>query len=370
VRIAFNTLPITNLSGRHVLLGHLRQVVQAGGERHLLLYHQGNRDLPEALRGRIDTVECPPSTLEWHGRAWWETKALPGLLRRHGAQALFSPGGIVSPRVDLPQLVLAPNPWCFVREFQTSTAERLKAALQRSAYRTAQRRAEVMFYLSDYMRRAYRDNAGFDPRQAQILMLGLEEETFERGLEAPSLQDRRLEVLVVSVMARHKAVEDVVSALALLRGQGVDATLNLVGPWADAGYEAQIRHQIASLGLARHAKIVGKVSREQLHGYYAGARVFCLLSRCESFGIPAVEAQAFGTPCVVADRGAPPEIAGPGGVVVQAGDIDAAAGALGRLLTDPAWWGDRSAAAKRNVERFRWDVCSRPLVDWIRQHGP
>ena len=369
MRIAFNALSVDNLSGRHVLLGHLRQVIAAGGDRHLLLYHAGNRDLVDALGDDLDRVECPSATRGWGRRWWWEASVLPALLRRHGAEALFSPAGIVAPQVPLPQLVLAQNPWCFVPEVQHGSAQRLKAMLQRAAYRAAQRRARLMLFNSDYMRRAYLANAGRDPRESLLLLQGLEDETFELGREAPAYEARALEVLVVSVMARHKAVEDVIAALALLRRQGLDATLSLVGPWADQAYERQIRRQIAVLGLARHASVLGKVSRQQLHAHYARARVFCLLSRCESFGIPAVEAQAFGTPCVVADCGAPPEITGPGGVVVPAGDIESAASALGRLLTDPAWWTDRSAAARRNVERFRWEACSRPLVEWLRQHA-
>jgi glycosyltransferase involved in cell wall biosynthesis len=365
MRIAFNALSVDNLSGRHVLLGHIRQVLAAGGERHLLLHHAGNRDLTDALQGRIDTVECPPATRSWRGRWWWEATELPSLLRRNGVQALFSPAGITASRVELPQLVLAQNPWCFVRQVQHGGADHFKAVLQRAAYRKAQRHAALMLFNSDYMRRAYRDNAGSEPREGLLLLQGLEDETFASGLNAPAFAERKAEILVVSVMARHKAIEDVVDALAVLRRHGVDATLSIVGPWADAGYEQQIRRQIQALGLARHASICGKVSRDQLHAHYARARVFCLLSRCESFGIPAVEAQAFGTPCVVADCGAPPEIAGPGGVVVPPGAVEASARALARMLNDESWWLNRSAAARKNVQRFRWAACSRPLADWI-----
>jgi glycosyltransferase involved in cell wall biosynthesis len=365
MRIAFNALSVSNLSGRHVLLGHIRQVIAAGGARHVLLHHAGNRDLAEALGSELDVFECPPSTVGWLGRAAWEATAMPRVLRRLGAHALFSPAGTTTPRVQIPQLVLAQNPWCVVREVQHGRAAWLKAGLQRLAYRRAQREAALMLFNSEYMRRAYRDNAGSEPRDALLLLQGLEDETFASGLAAPSFAERKAEILVVSVMARHKAVEDVVDALAALRRQGVDATLSIVGPWADASYEQQIRRQIEALDLARHATICGKVSRQQLHAHYARARVFCLLSRCESFGIPAVEAQAFGTPCVVADCGAPPEIAGPGGVVVPQGAVEAAAQALARLVTDEAWWQNRSAAARINVQRFRWEACSRPLVDWI-----
>ena len=93
--------------------------------------------------------------------------------------------------------------------------------------------------------------------------------------------------------------------------------------------------------------------------------MFCLLSRCESFGIPAIEAQAFGTPTVVADVCAPPEVAGPGGVVVPVGAIDQAATVLAQLLQEGNIWDKASQKALANAERFRWSQVARPLVEFL-----
>lgn len=371
-RIAFNALSVDNLSGRHVFLGHVRQVLRAShsaSRRHLLLHHAGNRDLAQALGGGVEAIECSPATRSWRTRWWWESTELPRLMKSHGVDFLFSPAGVRSTGVDVPQLVLAQNPWCLVPEVHTGIVDHLKAAAQRYAYADAQRKATLMLFNSDYMRRVYEANAGSAAKEARLLLQGIDDANFERGHLPLTFDERRTEIVLVSVMARHKAVQDVVAALASLRKQGVDASLSLVGPWVDPGYERFIRSQVAEQGLERHVAIEGKVSNEQLLQHYARARVFCLLSRCESFGIPAVEAQAFGTPCVVADAGAPPEISGPGGVVVAAGDIPGAARALGRLLTERQTWDERSRAARTNVERFRWERCSQPLVDWLSEHG-
>lgn len=371
MRVAFNGLSVDNPSGRHVFLGHLRQVIRvsAGQQRHILLHHAANRDVAQALGSSVDAVECPLATRSWRTRWWWESSELPHLLRRHGAQALFSPAGVRSARVKIPQLVLAQNPWCLVPEVHNSTTDRIKAFAQRVAYRDAQKHADLMLYNSAYMQRIYEDNAGCPAQASRLLLQGLDDDNFLAGEAAPGFAERRMEVLAVSVMARHKKIEHVVEAVAVLRRRGVEAELKLVGPWVDESYQASIRQRIDELGLQQHAVIVGKVSREQLFDHYAQARVFCLLSPCESFGIPAVEAQAFGTPCVVADRGAPPEIAGPGGLVVPAGDIEAAADALAPLLQSAAAWEERSQAARINVQRFRWERCSQPLVEWLELQG-
>jgi glycosyltransferase involved in cell wall biosynthesis len=111
------------------------------------------------------------------------------------------------------------------------------------------------------------------------------------------------------------------------------------------------------------------VPQAELHSLYAGARVFCLPSRCESFGIPAVEAQAFGTPAVVAAGTAAPEIVGQGGVAVTQDDVEATAQALLRYLGADSEWRQCSRAARANAERFHWRGCSTPLLDAIEKLG-
>lgn len=367
MRIAFNALSVNNLSGRHVLLGHMRGIIDnsAVHDRHVLLYHAGNHDLCTSLGDLVDMVECPAYTAHWAGRSIWERFWLPALLKRVGAQLLFSPAGVTAKKVRQPQIALAQNPWCFVSGARSGVAEELKAALQRHAYRHAQRSAALMLFNSEYMSRVYRANAGFGPVDSLILHQGLDEETFAAAREIPGFDQRRSEILVVSAMGRHKSIEDVVDALALLRGRGIEVRMKLVGPWPDLAYRAQVERRVKEADLAEAVDFIGYVTRDDLHRHYAEARVFCLLSRCESFGIPAVEAEVFGTPAVVADCCAPPEIAGPGGVVVPPGDPVAAADALAMLLTDASAWSRCSERARANAERFHWASCTRPLVDWL-----
>ena len=87
------------------------------------------------------------------------------------------------------------------------------------------------------------------------------------------------------------------------------------------------------------------------------------MSRCESFGIPAVEAQAFGTPVVGSSTCAMPEIGGRGGVFCNPNDVEQTAELLGRLLEDGEHWQDMSDRARENAAQFRWERVSRPLLD-------
>lgn len=357
------------MSGRHVLLGHMNEVLKvAAPDQHILLYHSQNSDIAKNLEGRIECYECPPVTQTWTGRTIWERMRLPRFLEDQGADLIFSPAGTISASITLPQISLAQNPWCFVPEARKGISEEIKAALQRRAYREAQHEAELMLYNSDYMRKEYKRNAGREARSGLILYQGIDQDIFDRSTAPLSFEERQCRILVVSAMARHKGLADIVLAFANILQRGIKCTLQLVGPWPDSSYRRSIESLAAEWGVLDRMEILGYVTKDELHRAYQTCRVFCLLSRCESFGIPAIEAQAFGTPSVIADCCAPPEIAGPGGLVVQPGDIVGAADALALLLTDRQQWDDFSKSAIKNAARFTWGNCSAPLLNWINQN--
>lgn len=222
-----------------------------------------------------------------------------------------------------------------------------------------------MLYNSHYMQTLYDVNAGQTARRSLVLHQGIEETTFRAAEDRLDVDQRHQTILSVSAMAPHKGMEDVIGALSLLRHHGLDVTLELVGPWPDSGYRRYIEQHIRQHKLEKAVTITGKVDQATLHAHYRTARVFCLLSRCESFGIPAIEAQAFGTPTVVADCGAMPEIAGPGGEVVAGNNEEAAAEALLPLLISAERWRLASERARLNAERFRWRQCTEPLISLL-----
>lgn len=82
-------------------------------------------------------------------------------------------------------------------------------------------------------------------------------------------------------------------------------------------------------------------------------RLLALPSLSEGFGLPVLEAMACGTPVVVSDRGALPEVVGEAGVVCRPETAPLAA-AVHRLLTDAAHREERSAAGLRRASQFTW----------------
>jgi len=371
VKVLVNALSATNLSGRQALLGHLSRLARwtAGGHDFVVLHHAANRDLVRDLGPNVSWTEAPAAASHWLFRSFWERTRLPGLARRLRADLYFTPSGAVTGGLDIPQVSMALNPWCMVRRVHRGAGERLKARLQRYAYRQAVRKAAMMAYASRYLRDAYRANAGATERAAEIVYPALDDETAAAVASAPTgLPRDKNRILCVSRMAWHKGVETVVEALSILRREhGVPAELRLVGGWAEADYERSIRDRVARLGLLGAVAFDGHVTRAQLLDHYARARVFCLMSWCESFGIPSVEAQAFGLPVVVSNCCAMPEVCGEGGLYPEPGDAAGTAQALASLLIGEAEWRRRSEAAMANAARFRYDITSRPLLNMFER---
>ncbi|MEI7732786.1 MAG: glycosyltransferase [Verrucomicrobiota bacterium] len=218
------------------------------------------------------------------------------------------------------------------------------------------------------MHRAYTDNAGSECQRHAIAYQGIAEETHAAAVKSRGRIARKpLQIASVSAMAPHKGVETVVQALAKLRRtRNLSPSLLLIGIWPVPAYEQRIRRLVIATGLQNVVTFLGHVSQEDLYRYYAESSVFCLMSQCESFGIPAVEAQAFGTPVVSSNCCAIPEVCGSGGIFPAPGDVAGTAGALAELLTRRDTWNRLSTAAVQNAAKYHWDICSQPLISTLQ----
>jgi glycosyltransferase involved in cell wall biosynthesis len=363
MHVLVDALCVSNPSGRQLLAGHIGYMVESGRHRFTVLHHAGNADLAERLPGAACRCVAVPLMRHWGVRAVCEPVAVRTAARRVGAEAVFTPAGFCVPACRLPQMVFCQNPWALVPEIHVTLGDRLKAALQRRAYRTAVSTAHSLVFNSEYMRAAYAANAGRSPKRAWIVPQGVDEAVFAAASEQRTTVRDRWRVVSVSVMAPHKGADTLVTAVAALRARGLPVMLDLIGAWPDARYRQAVETRIAASGLREVVRLRGHVAPDELHTAYAQARVFSLLSRCESFGFPAVEAQAFGTPTVCSRCCAMPEVQGEGGLHPAVDNPLEAADALERLLTDDMEWARRSQLARANADRFHWRLCSSKLLE-------
>ena len=136
----------------------------------------------------------------------------------------------------------------------------------------------------------------------------------------------------VGRMTPVKRVPDVLEGFRLLREQGVDAMLCLVGDGPD---REEIEQQAHSLGVIRHCLFVGY--QDDVGSWYESFDVLVLPSANEGTPVVAIEALAAGCPVVATRVGGVPDVVEDGvtGFLVEPRDTEALADRLERLARDP-----------------------------------
>ncbi len=114
----------------------------------------------------------------------------------------------------------------------------------------------------------------------------------------------------------------------------------------------------------------GYLPAEELPALYSGATLLTFVSHDEGFGLPALEAMACGTPAVVADRGALPEITGDAALRADPDDPASIAAAIRRITRDGEV---RERLRKRGLERarqFSWEKTADEMLAVYRELVP
>jgi phosphatidylinositol alpha-1,6-mannosyltransferase len=174
-------------------------------------------------------------------------------------------------------------------------------------------------------------------------------------------------LVTVARLQRHKGVDTVIAALPSILTRAPEVRYAVAGTGPD--HERLVR-LAAKLGVAERVHFLGSVADQDLPGFYNLASVYVGASRrseglgVEGFGISLVEASACGRPIVAGNSGGIPDAVRDGetGVLVPPEDPEAFAGAICRLLADPARAQQIGANGRRAVETyFNWDRVVRDL---------
>ncbi len=190
---------------------------------------------------------------------------------------------------------------------------------------------------------------GVAPANISVIPLGIDQSVFK---PQPQIAREPMRLLTTaSADVPLKGLKYLIEAYAKLLPAWPDLALVVIGKLRE-GPTADL---LGELGLAGRVEFISDLTQQEVVEQYARATLCITPSLYEGFGLPAAEAMSCGSPVVVTDGGALPEVVGDAGVVVRKGDPEALASAIGQLLEDPlhrAAMGD--AALLRARERFSW----------------
>jgi glycosyltransferase involved in cell wall biosynthesis len=196
---------------------------------------------------------------------------------------------------------------------------------------------------------------GFN-KPVSIVPFGVDPEAFSQRRTLPRDSNETPTIGFVGRMLPGKGLNVLADALAQLGSEKWKVLLVGDGPERKSFEEA-----LAARGLLDRAQFTGAISYDSVPNLYQQMDMLVLPTQTtarirEQFGRVLVEAMASGLPVIGSTCGAIPEVIDDAGLITPEGDPVALAGALRRLLLDPALREQLVRAGRRRVaQHYTWE---------------
>jgi glycosyltransferase involved in cell wall biosynthesis len=231
---------------------------------------------------------------------------------------------------------------------------RFRTAIFRGLERLLARVADTLIAVSPEVRDDLVALHVAPPEKFTVIRLGIElddrvaaaREARTRTRRIMGVPDNRFLVGWIGRMTGVKRGADVLRAFRLLRDQGIDACLCMVG---DGPERDQLEQLAGQLGLMHDCLFAGY--QEDVGPFFAAFDAFLLPSGNEGTPVTAIEALASGCPVVATRVGGVPDVVrdGEDGFLVELGDLEAIAERLTRLAADPELRARMGEAGRQRV---------------------
>jgi len=236
----------------------------------------------------------------------------------------------------------------------------------------AMRRAARIITLSESSRRDIIRIYGIPPEKIHAIHLaaGPEYQPIPQEIARSAVKERygidEPYVLAVGVLQPRKNFSLLLEAFAIAKRRAKLRHRLVITGKAGWDYE-KLGVMAGRLGITDSVQFTGYVADEDLPHLYSGAEMLAFPSLYEGFGLPPLEAMACGTPALVSDAPAMPEVAGDGAWVLPVMSPLAWADAIEALCTDcdlRCSWAERGI---RRAAQFSWERTAARTKDVYRE---
>ncbi len=199
--------------------------------------------------------------------------------------------------------------------------------------------------------------SAFTARQLEEL-LGVERERIRvipHGVHLPAqeppAEGRQRLILFAGALQTRKNLERLIEAF-----EHCEPGWRLVLAGSHGYGAAAVLDRIARSSRRPDIETPGYVSEARLHDLLSRASVFAFPSLDEGFGIPVLEAMAWGVPVLTSNRSALPEAAGDAALLADPLDTESITQALRALTADETLRADLQKRGLRRAKQFPWEA--------------
>jgi len=131
----------------------------------------------------------------------------------------------------------------------------------------------------------------------------------------------------------------------------------------------EVYETVDKLNLEKHVAFLGRVPSEDLVYLYNAAQLFVHPSFYEGFGLTPLEAMNCGTPVIVSNTSALPEVVGDAALMIDPHDIDGLTVAMWRALTEEELRQDLIKKGFKRAQNFSWQEAAKKTLDVYHNIG-
>jgi glycosyltransferase involved in cell wall biosynthesis len=311
-------------------------------------------------RSRFPTVKAPV-------RIAWEQTVLPFAAARSGLDLLFCPVNVRPFLSPCPAIVTIHD---VIFLHYPGSFHPLKRLYLKAMTGWSARHADHVITVSEATRQDVIRMLGVPPRRVTAVHNGVgaqfrpcserEKEAFRRdkGVEGRA-------ILYIGTLEPRKNVTTLIEAFAAIASDPELTDITLMIGGSKGWYYDEIFATADRRGLTAGGRVrfLGRVPDEELPLWYNIAALCAYPSFYEGFGLPPLEAMACGTPVVVSDRSALPEIVGDAGILVDPEAVPAWSSALRRLLQDRDLAQDLARRGHERAAQYSWERSARETAE-------
>lgn len=352
---------------------------------HLLLIDRKNEYLILAAEKKVEELEIHDHhpnvrTLIYPSRGWvargmWEQILLPWVLRRERVDILYAPGNQGPALFHCPFVVFIQNVDPLIREFKGySLRFLLKREISRFLMRVSIRRARKVIAVSEYTRQLTSRAFGYPLEKIAVVHHGSPEDGAILPGGGASLLARpklsRPYLLAVSTIKENKNYENLLEAFAIVCSEiSQPVKLLIAGEIEDKACFLRIKSHVERNRLSSRVVFLEKVEGAALRALYVGSEGLVFPSTTESFGLPPLEAMAYGVPVAASRIGSIVEVCGDAVLYFDPSNPQEMARTMIQILEDD---GLKKALVERGHARarlFSWEGTACLTLELLEKAG-